>query len=268
MYLAMFLVTRWYFPTLEQARKNLGLYRIVTLEGELLETSGAMTGGSNTQRSSLRFGNAEAAESEEVAALKTRLVDIERVLERCREAIATLATRTKQLTQELTEARQARREQQLQLEQLQKDIKSLTAQLEGTRSQLSQNTEKFTTAQSRLEILDRELPGQETQLQQLRHTLAELEASQTPSEWQQIQAIIKTQEQAIATTGDSITGSRTKIKKSRKSTATVTRENPRSRRRELSNIIMSKKRSNNQITDTEHSALQNSAIKLPKPRLS
>ncbi|MBD0310553.1 MAG: chromosome segregation protein SMC, partial [Microcoleus sp. T1-bin1] len=185
------------FASLEAARKNLGLYRIVTLDGELLETSGAMTGGSNSNRSALRFGNAEAAESDEAIALKTRLVDIERVLERCTEAIATLSARAKKLTQELTEARQARREQQLQLEQLQKDIKSLTSQLEGTRSQLTQNSEKLATAQSRLEILEQELPGQENQLQQLRHALAELEASQTPSEWQQIQATIKIQEQQL-----------------------------------------------------------------------
>ncbi|WP_066426259.1 chromosome segregation protein SMC [Anabaena sp. 4-3] len=185
------------FSNLEQARKNLGLYRIVTLDGELLETSGAMTGGSTNQRSALRFGTGEAAESEEAIALKQRLQDIERILDRCGEAIATLSTKTKQLTQELTETRQARREQQLKLEQLQKDIKSLTAQLTGTRSQLTHNTDKFTTAQTRLEILDRELPAQETQLQQLRHTLAELEASQTPSEWQQIQATIKTQEQQL-----------------------------------------------------------------------
>ncbi|MDZ8028783.1 MAG: chromosome segregation protein SMC [Nostoc sp. DedQUE11] len=185
------------FATLEQARKNLGLYRIVTLDGELLETSGAMTGGSNTQRSALRFGTGEAAESDEVIGLKNRLVDIERILERCTEAIATLSSRTKQLTQELTETRQARREQQLQLEQLHKDIKNLTTQLEGTRSQLVQNSEKLAVAQSRLEVLERELPGQETQLQQLRHALAELEASQTPSEWQQIQATIKIQEQQL-----------------------------------------------------------------------
>ncbi|MFN6559381.1 MAG: chromosome segregation protein SMC [Nostoc sp. ChiSLP01] len=185
------------FASLEQARKNLGLYRIVTLDGELLETSGAMTGGSTTQRSALRFGTGEAAESDEVIALKNRLVDIERILERCTEAIANLSSRTKQLTQELTEARQTRREQQLQLEQLHKDIKNLTTQLEATRSQLVQNTEKLAAAQSRLEVLDRELPGQETQLQQLRHALAELEASQTPSEWQQIQATIKIQEQQL-----------------------------------------------------------------------
>jgi chromosome segregation protein len=185
------------FTNLEQARQNIGLYRIVTLNGELLETSGAMTGGSNTQRAALRFGNMEATESEEVANLRSRLVDIERVLERCGEAIASLSSRSKQLTQEVTEARQARREQQLQLEQLQKEIKSLTAQLTGTRSQLAQNNEKFATVQSRLEILHRELPGQENQLQQLRHELAELESSQTPSEWQQIQVVIKSQEQQL-----------------------------------------------------------------------
>ncbi|MGI8503796.1 MAG: chromosome segregation protein SMC [Hassallia sp.] len=185
------------FDSIEQARKQLGLYRIVTLQGELLETSGAMTGGSNTQRSALRFGTVEAAESDEVIGLKSRLNEIERVLERCGEAINTLSLRAKTLSQEVTEARQAKREQQLQLEQLQKEIKTLTGQLEGTRSQLSQNSEKLSVAQTRLEILDRELPGQENQLQQLRHTLSELEASQTPSEWQEIQARIKIQEQQL-----------------------------------------------------------------------
>jgi len=185
------------FDSIEQARKQLGLYRIVTLQGELLETSGAMTGGSNTQRSALRFGTVEAGESDEVIALKSRLNEIERVLERCGEAINTLSARSKSLSIEVTEARQAKREQQLQLEQLQKEIKTLTIQLEGTRSQLSQNSEKLITAQTRLEVLDRELPGQENQLQQLRHVLNELEASQTPSEWQEIQARIKIQEQQL-----------------------------------------------------------------------
>jgi chromosome segregation protein len=185
------------FATLEAARKNLGLYRIVTLDGELLETSGAMTGGSSNQRSALRFGRGEATESDEVITLRNRLVDIERILDRCQEAIASLSAKTKKITQELTEARQARREQQLQLEQLQKDIQGLTAQLALTRSQLDQNSEKFATAQSRLQVLEQELPGQETHLQQLRHALAELEASQTPSEWQQIQGTIKIQEQQL-----------------------------------------------------------------------
>ncbi|TAE55507.1 MAG: chromosome segregation protein SMC [Nostocales cyanobacterium] len=185
------------FDTLEKARTQIGLYRIVTLDGELLETSGAMSGGSSSQRSALKFATEDIRESDEVVNLRTRLKDIERVLERCLEAITNLSARSKQLSLELTETRQGRREQELYLEQIKKDIKSLNAQLTNTRTQLSQNREKFQQAETRLAVLDRELPTQENQLQQLRHTLAELEASQTPSEWQEIQATIRNQEQQL-----------------------------------------------------------------------
>ncbi|WP_353931769.1 chromosome segregation protein SMC [Okeanomitos corallinicola TIOX110] len=185
------------FQTLEQARTQIGLYRIVTLDGELLETSGAMSGGSSNQRSTLKFATGEARESQEVVNLRTRLKDIDRVLDRCLEAITNLSARSKQLSLELTETRQGRREQELYLEQIKKEIKTLTAQLQNTRTQLSQNSEKFNHAQTRLAVLDRELPEQENQLQQLRHTLLELEASQTPSEWQEIQATIRNQEQQL-----------------------------------------------------------------------
>ncbi len=200
------------FDTIEQARKQLGLYRIVTMSGELLETSGAMTGGSVTQRSALRFGTVEATESEEVATLKNRLADIERILDRCNEAINVLSQRTKQLTPELTEARQARREHQLQLEQFSKEIKSLSAQLSATRSQLTQNSLRLATVQSRLEVLDRELPDKEQQLLQLRQALTELEQSQTPQEWQQIQGTIKVQEQQLQQIEAELRGSEQKLK--------------------------------------------------------
>jgi chromosome segregation protein len=74
------------FETLNAARPYLGKYRIVTLEGEILESSGAMTGGSSNQRSGLHFGTSDAAESAEVA-LRNRLQEIEQILERCGELI-------------------------------------------------------------------------------------------------------------------------------------------------------------------------------------
>jgi chromosome segregation protein len=185
------------FETLNTARSYLGRYRIVTLDGELLEPSGAMTGGSTGQRSQLRFGAPETGETEEVRLLKQRLNEIERVLERCGDAITSMTARVKQLSQELTERRQGKREQQLRLEQLQREVKTLTTQVESTKSQLAQNQNKFTTAQSRLEILDSSLPSQEEQLLQLRQTLSTLEAEQTPSEWQQVQGVIKNNEQQL-----------------------------------------------------------------------
>ncbi|MBW4574056.1 MAG: chromosome segregation protein SMC [Aphanothece sp. CMT-3BRIN-NPC111] len=182
------------FETLETARSYLGQYRIVTLDGELLEASGAMTGGSSSQRSGLRFGTSDPSESAEATALRNRLQDIEQILERCGEVINSVSAKTKHLSQELTEAKQQRRETQLHFEQLQKEIKSITAQAEQLRSQLAKNTQELEAAQSRLQALDIELPAQVAQLTKLRQALAELEQSQTHSEWQQIQAIIKVQE--------------------------------------------------------------------------
>ena len=44
--------------TLERARKLIGKYRMVTLEGELLEKSGAMTGGATKKQGGRGFGAA------------------------------------------------------------------------------------------------------------------------------------------------------------------------------------------------------------------
>ncbi len=185
------------FKTLNEARRYLGQHRIVTLEGELLETSGAMTGGSNTQRSGLHFGVSDTTESDEASGLKNRLQEVERILERCGEAINLLSVKTKHLTQDLMEAKSKRRESQMHSEQLQREIKSLTLGLEQGRSHVFQTTQQLAIAQTRLQTLERELPAQEAQLQQLRQALAELEESQTHSEWQQIQSTIKSHEQQL-----------------------------------------------------------------------
>jgi chromosome segregation protein len=130
------------FETLNTARPYLGKHRIVTLEGEILEMSGAMTGGSSSHRSELHFGTSDATESAEVALLRKRLQDIEQILSRCGELIHQGVTSVKQLTQELTEAKAKRSETQLRLEQLNKEIKSLTIQLEQVRSLLAKNTQE------------------------------------------------------------------------------------------------------------------------------
>ncbi|MEM7580034.1 MAG: chromosome segregation protein SMC, partial [Cyanobacteria bacterium P01_A01_bin.80] len=186
------------FSTLNQARNYLGQFRIVTLEGELLESSGAMTGGSNTQRSALRFGTVDTSiESDETRALKRRLEEIDQVLIRCNQAIAQLSEKIKELSEQLTEVRQGKREQQFHLEQLRKDVQSLNSRLETARTQLTQNTERVNTSNTKLQTLEKELPAKEQELQQLRSYLAELESSQTPNEWQQIQTVIKTQEKLV-----------------------------------------------------------------------
>ncbi len=185
------------FDSLDAARQFIGQHRIVTLDGELLEASGAMTGGSSNQRSGLHFGTSEATESHEAIQLRNRLQEITLILERCSKEINLLLGKTKYLSQELIEAKAKQRESQLQSEQLQKEITNLTLQLEQTRSQVAQTNQQLAVAQLRLEALAQDLPAQETDLQQLRQALNQLEASQTNSQWQQIQLKIKSDEQLL-----------------------------------------------------------------------
>ncbi len=185
------------FETLSTARPYLGQCRIVTLDGELLESSGAMTGGSSSYRSGLHFGISDTSDSAEMMALRDRLQDIEAMLKRCDEWLERESATAKNLTQTLTEARETRSPTQLRLEQSRKDIQALTEQQTQVRSLLAKNTQEVQTATERLQQLNQDLPAQEYQLQALRQQLAQLEAEQTPQEWQQIQSQIKTQEAVL-----------------------------------------------------------------------
>ncbi|MBF2050922.1 MAG: chromosome segregation protein SMC [Elainella sp. C42_A2020_010] len=183
------------FQALEAARRQMGQYRIVTLDGELLETSGAMTGGSITSRQgTLHFGTVEAAESAEAVALRERLQEIAQILQRCERQILQASLAVKEGAQALAEAKQNQRTIQLQVEQLQQQLVGLIAQEGQLRTQLTQNNQELAAAEERLFTLERELPRQTATLQQQRQALTELEQSQTHSEWQQIQAAIRQQE--------------------------------------------------------------------------
>ena len=186
------------FSNLSDARRYLGQYRIVTLDGEILETSGAMTGGSSANRSTLHFGTVDASEAaveaRTIASLEERLEEIERILVRCKIAIELASVSVKTRSQELMEAKQSLRENQLRLEQLDAEIKSLQAQQTQVRSQITKNTQELTNSQSRLQLLEQQLPAQASQLQQYRQTLAQLEESNSHSEWQQMQSGLRAQE--------------------------------------------------------------------------
>jgi chromosome segregation protein len=182
------------FESLDDARRHLGQYRIVTLGGELLESSGAMTGGSTGHRSSLRFGTSTAAESPELVALRNRLSEIDRILAHCDLAIAKATDRHKERTQWLIESRQQLRELQLKTDQAKKEVERLEKQHNQLAPQLETNQQALVTAQTRLNALNTGVPIQERQLDELRQALATLEQSQTHSEWQHIQAGLRSLE--------------------------------------------------------------------------
>ncbi|MBW4536581.1 MAG: chromosome segregation protein SMC [Pleurocapsa minor HA4230-MV1] len=185
------------FDNLDNARSQLGKHRIVTLEGEILEASGAMTGGSQSSRSSLHFGGTANREPEQVEALRERLAEIARILNSYDQRITNQVAQIKDLAEELTEARQLGRDNKVLSEQLEKDLKRLTGQRELLINQLHTNRQERDTIQSRLAILNREIPEQEASLHNLQQQLKVLEDSHAQSEWQQVRAVINTQEEQL-----------------------------------------------------------------------
>ena len=186
------------FQAMSDARRYIGQYRIVTLDGELLEQSGAMTGGSSGGRSPIRFGTVDAGESAEITTLRERLKVIDAILFRCEDALTKATIAHQKAVQHLTEARQQHRELQLKSEQTNTEIQRLETQQSQLSQQLQKSTQERTIAQTRLQTLETEIPAQETQLEQLRQTLADLEQSQTHSEWQQIQLSIRSLESDLS----------------------------------------------------------------------
>lgn len=182
------------FETLNDARPHLGKTRIVTLEGEILESSGAMTGGSQSSRSTLHFGTAASGESQEIQALRSRLAEIELIVKHCEQNIARKTSAIAELSRAVTEARQQQREEQLRLEQNQKEGDRLSQQKANWEAQLLQSQQELAALQHRLHELTQEIPQQEAQLAEKQAQLAQLEAEQTHSEWLAIQQQIKLQE--------------------------------------------------------------------------
>lgn len=186
------------FKTLSEARRHIGKYRMVTLDGELLEPTGAMTGGSRNRHNTLHFGTAEAGESAAITALKQRLAEIETLLKPIEQKIEQTQAHLSAKHQDLSRDRQQHREAQLKTEQLQKELKVLAdrqAHLEQQRLTYGQDLK---SAQDRLQTLQVDLPQQETELEKLQDALEELEQSQTHGEWKTLQNQIQGQESILS----------------------------------------------------------------------
>jgi len=182
------------FSNLETARPHLGKTRIVTLEGEILESSGAMSGGSRSTRSRVHFGTATDTESDEIQSLKNRLAEIEQVLATCEPKIEQATAERERLSQQLNETRQQHQQQQWSLQQTQQEIQQLSQQQQQVNEQRSQSEQELMELQERLQHLNNDIPQQEKELEQFQQELAELENRHSNQQWQQLQQQIKQQQ--------------------------------------------------------------------------
>jgi chromosome segregation protein len=203
------------FETLAAARSHLGQFRMVTLEGELMETSGAMTGGSLSQRRGrLHFGTVDPGESEEAIALKRRLTELNQIVAHCEQRIAAASAAVKAASQALIESRQQHRERQLETQQHQRQRQQLESQQQQTQARFGQYQQELTVAQSRLAELTTIIPEQEQTLQAQRTHLDQLEQSQTHQAWQQAQAAVQTLETHLSDRQQALQGAERRLQES------------------------------------------------------
>ncbi|MEL7493991.1 MAG: chromosome segregation protein SMC [Cyanobacteria bacterium J06554_11] len=182
------------FESLAEARRNMGKYRIVTLDGEILEASGAMTGGSLRRRGRLHFGTVAAGESQEAKALRDRLAEISTILIHCEQKVNQLTLKAKNKSKELIEARQHHREAELKATQAASVCKGIEQRIGQAKAQLDQADTEYAAAQKRLAEIEAALPLREQALTDKRAELSALEDSQTHSEWQAAQSAVRAYE--------------------------------------------------------------------------
>ena len=158
------------FASLEQARRELGRCRAVTLEGELLEKSGAMTGGSLQVRSG-QLGIGSSQEGDEAEPLRRRLLELGESLLACRR-------REGDLGRQLEERRPALQGRQQRRAALEAERGAARRALEPLLQRGRQLQERHQSLQATHKQDNQRLAELEAALQPLQAALQELEAAE------------------------------------------------------------------------------------------
>ncbi len=145
--------------TLDQARKMMGKYRMATLEGELLEKSGVMTGG--YLKKSRGFG---IAAGEDIARVRQILADSEKEVADHEGIIRGLTAEVDKkrenrsaIIDELTRHRAVAEEAEKRILALDEERKALQESLSGLQSELQGGSDQLASLESRTERVNSEL---------------------------------------------------------------------------------------------------------------
>jgi chromosome segregation protein len=172
---------------------GVGLWRMVTLDGDLLELSGAITGGHIQARAEISFNNVEELEAE-IAALQEDLGQLQAKLEestgkrrQSEQTCASLAERIRQLekkTDEKTLEKNLARERRESLSQsaskTAEKIKALDDELSNARLERTKQEKTHSAAEKRLnELMEKRGGERQSLIETLKDTLRDLKVEQT-----------------------------------------------------------------------------------------
>ncbi len=184
------------FRDLASARRELGRCRAVTLDGELLEKSGAMTGGSLQQRGNqLSFG--AASDADEAEPLRRRLLELGETLAASRRKEAELGRQLEELRPQLSRLDQRRAALEAERSAAQRASGPLQQRREQLLSRISQIEADLGSGQQRLQTLAAELVPLQQSLQELETQEASAQASGDSERWQGLQQELEAADAAL-----------------------------------------------------------------------
>jgi len=162
---------------IETARELMGQFRLVTLEGDLVEKSGAMTGGSK-KGSRYSFAGSKG----KLDRLATRINDLEAKRQSIREDIQDIEGRLEDARDRQSEAADEVREIQTEIEQRESTISETQARIERLQEDLEEIERERESVSEEMDELEAEIAAQNEVIAELEGEISDLEAEVEDSE--------------------------------------------------------------------------------------
>ncbi len=185
------------FADLASARQELGRCRAVTLDGELLEKSGAMTGGSLQQRSG-QLGFGSSSDGDEAEPLRRRLLELGEGLLACRRREAELAQGLEQARPRLQQQQQRQAALEAERKAAQRSLDPQLQRSRQLRARLQQLTADQLTDSRRLQELEAGCTPLQAALAALEQAEASASGNADSALWQSLQSELETADRTLS----------------------------------------------------------------------
>ena len=156
--------------TLSDARKLIGRYRMVTLEGEMIERGGAMTGGSTRSRHLFAGG-----ETEKLSGLAQKTTELESRKNSILNKIDSIESHIHTLLKEIAETEKQLSKKQLELEDIKGRGEQLTTLINKRRDELQQIDGEQKTLKAEMEEMEERKTAKNLQIHEFEEQIHELE---------------------------------------------------------------------------------------------
>ncbi|MEB3235022.1 MAG: chromosome segregation protein SMC [Cyanobacteriota bacterium] len=185
------------FDSLANARRALGRNRAVTVEGELLEKTGAMTGGSLQQRSG-QLGFGRSSDGDEAEPLRRRLLELGESLVACQRREAEVAQQLERVRPALLQRQQRQAALEAERAAAQRNLTPLQQRQQHLEQRLGQLRSAIAADQQRQHELDAALIPLQQQRAALEQAEQAAQASGDADRWAGLQTELEAADAALA----------------------------------------------------------------------